>query len=121
MRHFASLGLSPGSHTGAAAGYRSIRALTMMNIYIFAVASLAFALAVTAAILCLVWRTRRKQETIRQLTGFAETLPQDERALFWRLYQNRELWNGSRYPKAFHKWKKRHLRAGLVAPTEAKA
>ena len=91
-----------------------------MTIYFFAVASLAFTLAVTAVILCLLWKPRREQRTIQQLTAFAESLPEDERAIFWRLHQNRELWNISRYPRAFHMWKKRRRRAAL-APTEAQA
>jgi len=91
-----------------------------MTIYTFAGASLAFALAVIAAILCLLWKARREEQTIQQLRAFAETLPEDERAIFWRLYQDRGLWNTSRYPKAFRTWKKRHLRAAL-APSEAKA
>ena len=92
----------------------------MMNIYIFAVATLAFALAVTVAIFCLLWKTRRKEQTIRQLTAFAESLPEDERVIFWRLHQNRAMWNTSRYPRAFQKWKKRNLSAA-IAPTEAEA
>jgi hypothetical protein len=91
-----------------------------MNIYIFAGASLACALAVTAAIFCLLWRRRREEQTIQQLRAFAESLPKDERAIFWRLYQDPALWNTSRYPRAFHKWKKRTLRAAL-SPTEAEA
>jgi hypothetical protein len=91
-----------------------------MNIYIFALASLAFVLAVTAAILCLLWKTRHDEKTIRQLKAFAESLPEDERAIFWRLHQNRALWNSSRYPRAFQKWKKRNFRAA-IAPTEAEA
>jgi len=91
-----------------------------MSIYVFAMASLGFALAVTAAIFCLLWNTRRHEQNAQQLKAFAETLSEDERGIFWRLYQSRDLWNTSRYPKAFHKWKKRQLRAA-AAPTEAQA
>jgi hypothetical protein len=91
-----------------------------MSIYILAGASLAFALAVTAAILFLLWKTRHAERTIQQLRAFAESLPEDERAIFWRLYRDRGLWKASRYPRTFQKWKKRHLRAAVVR-TEAKA
>ena len=91
-----------------------------MNIYSFALASLAFALAVAAAYLGLQWKTRREEQTIRQLTAFAETLPEEERVIFWRFHQNRELWYRSRYPRAFQKWKKRQLRAA-IAPTQVQA
>jgi hypothetical protein len=91
-----------------------------MSIYILAVASLAFALAVTAAIFCVLWWGRHEKETIRMLREFADGLPEDERAVFWRFHQDRALWSASRYPRAFHKWKKRQLRAA-IAPTEAKA
>ena len=88
-----------------------------MNIYIVAV---SFALSVPAAILCLLGRKRHEERTIQQLKAFAETLPDDERAVFWRVHQNRELWNSSRYPRAFQKWKKRNFRTA-IAPTEAEA
>ena len=91
-----------------------------MNIYILALASLVFGVAVTAAIFCLLWKARREEESIRQLKAFAESLPEDERAIFWRLHQNRALWNSSRYPRAFQKWKKRNFRAAIAA-TEAEA
>ena len=93
-----------------------------MNIYTVVAASLfGFALAVTAAIFCLLWKARREERTIQQLTAYAESLPEDERAIFWRLYQSRALWGASRYPRAFHVWKKRHRRAAPPAPTEAQA
>ena len=77
-----------------------------MSIYIVAVVSLAFALALLGAIIGLLWKSARER-TLERLSAFAATLPHDERAIFWRLRQERELWNASRYPKAFQKWKKR--------------
>jgi hypothetical protein len=91
-----------------------------MNIYSLAFASLAIGLAVAAAYAGLLWKARHEEQTIRQLTAFAETLPEYERAIFWRFHQNRELWNSSRYPRALQKWKKRQRRPAM-GPTEAQA
>ena len=78
-----------------------------MDIYIFASVGLALALAVmTGAII--------RQRTRQHLEAFAATLPEDERVIFWRLQQSRDLWSASRYPKAFQKWKKRHRKEALV-------
>jgi len=70
-----------------------------MSIYILAGASLAFALAVTAAILFLLWKTRHAERTIQQLRAFAESLPEDERAIFWRLYRDRGFVEGQSLPE----------------------
>ena len=82
-----------------------------MNIYMVV---LAFALAVPAAVLCLLGMKRHEERNIQRLKAFADTLPDEERAVFWRLHQNRHLWNGSRYPKAFQNWKKRRRREALA-------
>lgn len=76
-----------------------------MTIYILAVASLAFALAVLGAIIGLLWKAARER-AMEQLSAFAATLPEEQRAIFWRFHQERDLWNASRYPKAFQRWKK---------------
>ena len=76
-----------------------------MSIYILALVSLLFACIVVGAIIHLLWKAARDR-TMERLSAFAATLPEDERAIFWRLYQERDLWNASRYPKAFQKWKK---------------
>jgi hypothetical protein len=88
-----------------------------MTIYILAVASLVFALAVLGAIIGLIWKAARER-SMERLNAFAASLPGYERVIFWRLHQDRDLWNSSRYPKAFQRWRKqqqqqpRQLRAG---------
>jgi hypothetical protein len=81
-----------------------------MTIYILAVASLVFAVAVVGAIIRLLWKAARER-AMEHLSAFAATLPEEERPIFWRFHQERDLWNASRYPKALQKWKKRQLRA----------
>jgi hypothetical protein len=68
--------------------------------------TLVFACIVVGAIIHLLWKLARER-TMERMSAFAATLPEDERAIFWRLHQERDLWNASRYPKAFRKWKKR--------------
>jgi hypothetical protein len=82
-----------------------------MNIYILAGASLVFALAVIGAIIAVLWKTARER-AIERLRAFAASLPVDEQVIFWRLNQDRGLWNSSRYPKAFQRWKKQQVKTG---------
>ena len=73
-----------------------------MAIDIFPAASLAFALTVTGRGVYLLWKLWHDR-SLEQLSDFANSLPEHERAIFWRLHEDRELWNTSRYPKAFRK------------------
>jgi hypothetical protein len=90
-----------------------------MAIDIFAAASLAFLLIVGGAMVHLLWKVWRVQ-TLEQLSDFAKTLPEEERVIFWRLHRHRELWNISRYPKAFRKWRRsRSARSAQAHGTQA--
>lgn len=80
-----------------------------MAIDIFPAASLAFALAVTGGIIYLLGKLWHEQ-TLKQLRGFANSLPEDEQVIFWRLLEDRETWNTSRYPKAFRRWRRQSIR-----------
>ena len=75
-----------------------------MIVEIFGSLSLAIALAATSGIVYLLWKIRHEQ-ALEELRAFADTLPEDERIAFWRLHRHRDLWNTSRYPKAFRKWR----------------
>ena len=81
-----------------------------MAIDIFPAASLAFALTVTGRGIYLLWKLWHDR-SLEQLRDFANSLPEDERVIFWRLLEDRELWNISRYPKAFRKWRRQSIRS----------
>ena len=81
-----------------------------MAIDIFPAASLAFALTVTGRGIYLLWKLWHNR-LLEQLRDFANSLPQDERVIFWRLHEDRELWNTSRYPKAFRRWRRQSIRS----------
>ena len=85
-----------------------------MAIDIFPAASLAFALAVSGGIIYLLWKLRHNR-ALEQLSAYANSLPQEERLIFWRLLQNRGLWNTSRYPKAFRRWRRESIRSSRTA------
>ena len=80
-----------------------------MAIDIVALASLAFALAVSGGVIYLLWKLRHER-AVEQLSAFANSLPEDERIILWRARQDRELWNTSRYPKAFRRWRRQSIR-----------
>ena len=50
------------------------------------------------------------------LKAFAASLPEDERVIFWRLYDMKPLWKVSRYDGAFQKWKSNGLATGASVP-----
>jgi len=79
-----------------------------MAIDIVALASLAFALAVSGGVIYLLWKLRHER-AVEQLSAFANSLPEDERIILWRLRQDRESWNTSRYPKAFRRWRRQSI------------
>ena len=81
-----------------------------MAIDIFPAASFAFTLAITGGTIYLLW-TLWHERTLEQLSAFANSLPEDERVIFWRLHEDRELWNTSRYPKAFRRWRRQSIRS----------
>jgi len=80
-----------------------------MAVDIVVTSSLAIAGTVTGGILYLLWKLWRDQ-TLEELNAFANSLPEDERAIFWRLHKHRDLWNTSRYPKAFRQWRRQSIR-----------
>ena len=80
-----------------------------MEMDIFPAGSIVLALMITGAVIYRwnVWRHRE----LEQLSAFANSLPDDERVIFWRLWQNPDLWNTSRYPKAFRNCRRHSARA----------
>ena len=85
-----------------------------VNTDIFGAISLAFAFAVTGGIIYLLWKIWRERR-IEHLRAFADSLPADERVIFWRLHQDRASWNISRYPRALKKWKRKYKKAPAKA------
>ena len=71
-----------------------------MAIDIFPAASLAFALAVTGGTIYLLWKLWHEQ-TLEQLSAFANSLPEDEQVIFWRLLEDREIVEHQSIPQSF--------------------
>jgi hypothetical protein len=85
-----------------------------MSTHIFAAASLVFGLMMVGGVvylLCKIWREREMQ----CLTSFADSLPEHERVIFWRLWHDRASWNTSRYPKALKRWKREYQKISATA------
>ena len=73
---------------------------------IFGALNLCLSLIIAVATICLIWSAWWERRAARKnLQAFADSLPPDEREIFWRLYEAQgSLWYLSRYPEALDDW-----------------